>query len=187
MEKCNANETTSVSVTRGSGSFTESAHATGVYTATCIDCSGNVKWTEDFRNVVTTQGKNYLLDQLFSASSTNVFRMGLKGAGTESGTGTYASHAAWVEITAYTGTRGTPTFSAASASSKSTSVAVSFTINGNATVAGCFLVMAPTLTTLGTVNDTSATGAVLYSAGDFTVSKVVSSGDTLNVSYTASL
>jgi hypothetical protein len=49
------------------------------------------------------------------------------------------------------------------------------------------LVMAPTATTLGTAGDTAATGAVLYSAGDFAASKSVTSGDTLNVSYTASL
>jgi hypothetical protein len=187
MEKCNAAETSSVSVIRGNGFFSEDAHATGTYTMTCFDKNGQLKWAEEFSNVVVTQGKNYLLDQSFSASATNVLRMGLKGTGTETGTGTYTSHPAWTEITAYSGSRGTPTFSAASSGSKSTSSAVVFSITGTATVAGCFLAMAPTATTLGTVGDTSATGAVLYSAGDFSSSKSVSNGDTLNVSYTASM
>lgn len=187
MEQCNSNEMTDASVIRGSGSFQEQAEAHGRYTFTCVGIDGNVKWTEEFDNVVVTQGKNYLLDQSFSASATNVIRLGLKATGTETGTGTYTSHASWAEVTVYTGSRGTPTFSAAASGSKATTTAVAFAINGTATVTGAFLVMAPTATTLGTVGDTAATGAVLYSAGDFAAAKSVTSGDTLNVSYTASL
>jgi hypothetical protein len=187
MEKCNALELVDASVVRGSGSFIETANAEGVYTVTCIGADGNIKWSEDIQNTVVTQGKNYLLTLMTSASSTNVLRMGLKGTGSAASTDTYTSHAGWSEVTAYTGSRGTPAWSASSGGSISTSSAVSFSINGTATVAGCMLVMAPTATTLGTAGDTAATGAVLYSAGDFAASKSVTSGDTLNVSYTASL
>lgn len=188
MEKCNAIEASGASIIRGSGEFVEGAKASGVYHITCVGADGQVKWTDVVQNLVTTQGKNYLLDQGFTASATNVLRMGLKGTGTPQATDTYTSHASWAEITTYTGSRGTPSFSAASAGSKSTSAAVSYSINGTATVSGCFLAMAPTATTLGTVGDTAATAAVLYSAGNFTGGdKSVTSGDTLNVSYTASL
>lgn len=187
MEKCISSVASDAAIIFGSGAHNESISASGVYTATCIDENGHIKWEEDFHNVVCIQGKNYLLDQSFASSSTNVIRVGLKGTGVEPNTGTYTTHAAWAEITTYSGSRGTPAFSAASAGSKSTSSAVSFAINGTATVAGCFVVMASTATTLGTIGDVAATGAVLYSAGDFASSKGVSSGDTLNVSYTASL
>lgn len=190
MEKCNANEMTGGFVVRGlPGPHAEVANATGVYTATLIGADGQVKWTDTFNNDVTTTGKNYLLNQGFAASSTNVMRIGLKGTGTvNAATDTYTTHAGWAEITVYTGSRATPTFSTASAGSKTTSTAAVFNINGSATVAGCFLAMAPTATTLGTIGDTAATGAVLYSAGNFTGGdKIVSNGDTLNVTYTASL
>lgn len=187
MEKLNAADDMNVAVVRGSGGFSEKTEAHGTYTVTCIGADGQVKWTDVIENTVMTLGKNYLLDQGFAASSTNVLRMGLKGAGAEAVGNTYASHSPWAEITTYTGSRATPTFSAASSGSKTTSSVAVFNINGTATVAGCFMVMAPTATTLGTIGDTSATGAVLYSAGDFSSAKSVTSGDTLNVTYTASL
>lgn len=187
MEKCFSKDQSEATLIRGSGEFIESAKAEGIYTITCYDKNGIVKWEDKFENTVVTQGKNYLLTLLTSASSTNILRMGLKGTGTVSASDTYTSHAGWAEITAYSGSRGTPAWSASSAGSVSTSSAVSFSITGTATVTGCFMAMAPTATTLGTIGDTTATGAVLYSAGDFSSSKSVSSGDTLNVSYTASL
>jgi hypothetical protein len=187
MERCDATESIGVSVTRGVTGFNEEANATGWYTAQCFGADGQLKWEEEFQNLVVTQGKNYLLDQGFAASSTNVLRMGLKLVGTALAADTYASHSSWAESTVYSGSRATPAFSAASAGSKTTSSVAVFNINGTATITGCFLVMAPTTTTLGTIGDTSATGAVLYSAGDFSASKSVTSGDTLNVTYTAAL
>jgi hypothetical protein len=191
MEKCNAAEATGVSVVRGSGTFTEQARATGVYTATLVGTDGQVKWTETFDNLVTTQGKNFLLDTAFAGSANNVRMSLITSATTPLVTDTYATPTGGT-TEAGSGvigtTRPTPSFSAASAGSKATSSAVSFSIVGSATISGCMLVMAATLGTLATVGNTATSGGVLYSAGTFSGgSKAVTNGDTLNVTYTASL
>jgi hypothetical protein len=109
--------------------------------------------------------------------------MGLKGTGTALVTDTQASHT-WLEVglanaPTYSGTRKTPTFSAAAAGVKSTSVPVVFTMTGSGTIAGCFINIGGS----ATIDDTTGT---LFSAGDFTAgSKIVTSGDTLSVSYSA--
>jgi hypothetical protein len=90
-----------------------------------------------------------------------------------------ASHAGWTENTSYSNsTRVAPTFGTASAGSLATT-ATAFNINGTATIAGCFMV---------TNSTKSGTTGILYSAGSFTGgNKSVTSGDTLNVTYTASV
>ena len=92
---------------------------------------------------------------------------------------TMGSHAGWSEFTSYSeATRPAPTWSAASSGSKATT-ATSFSINGSGTVAGAFM-------TTGSAK--SGTTGTLYSAGNFTGgSRTVASGDTLNVTYTATL
>lgn len=191
MEKCSAIESTGASLVRGSGSFSENAEAHGIYSVQCIGSNGKVKWTETFDNIVVNQGKNYILDQGFGTSPAgNIVRMGLISSATTPVIGDlYATHAGTTEISCYGATRPTPTFNSSSGGSKATTSAVTFNITSTATVAGCMIVMGPTAsaTTLSTVSDTSATGGVLYSAGNFGAAKSVTSGDTLNVSYTASL
>lgn len=141
--------------------------------------NGKVIHEETFPNLVTTAGKNIALDTYLAGSTyTAAFKLGLKGTGSAAAGDTLASHAGWSEVTAYTGNRGTPSWSSASGGSKATSAAVSFSINGTATVAGAILVHGGS----ATPGDT-ATGT-LFSAGDFGASRSVISGDTLNVSYT---
>jgi hypothetical protein len=160
-------------------SIGEDLNVVGTYTMECIGADGQVKWTETFKNTVMTAGKNLLLDTYLGGSSyTAAFKVGLKGAGTQVIGDTLASHAGWAEITAYSGSRPTPAFSAASSGSKATSAAAAFSINGTATVAGAMLVHAGSATPGET-----ATGT-LFSAGDFSGSRSVVNGDTLNVSYT---
>jgi hypothetical protein len=166
----------------------EAANIHGHYIVTCLDKTGKVKWEESFDNVVTTVGKNLTLDNILNTSataSTNVY-MGLKGTGTAVIGDTMASHASWSElnITASSGARLAPTFSAASSGSKTTSSAVSFSITaaGPTTVAGVFIVLGSTA-----VVTNGSTAGTLFSAGDFASSRSVVSGDTLNVTYTASL
>lgn len=161
----------------------EQANATGVYTVECIGADGQVKWSETFKNLVTTVGKNDLLDKYLSGSSyTAAWYLGLvngSSSPTYDAADTMSSHAGWTEVTAYSeSTRPAPSFNAASGGSKSSS-ATAFSINGTATVAGAFL----------TSNSTkSGTSGILYSAGNFSGgNRSVVSGDTLNVTYTASV
>jgi len=165
----------------------ESGEAHGRYVVECFDKDGKLKWKDTIENIVTTVGKNNLLDQYLGGSAyTATVRMGLKGTGTAVAAATQASHASWLEqggtnAPTYTGNRPTVAFSAASAGSKATSAAVSFAITGTGTVHGCFINMN------GSATKDDTTG-VLYSAGDFSGgSKAVSNGDTLNVTYTATI
>lgn len=168
------------------GTVAETVEAHGVYHAELIGADGAVWWTDTIDNLVTAAGKNDLLDKyLAGATYTAAPRMGLKGAGTAVVADTMGSHAGWSELgganaPAYSGNRPVPAFAAASAGAKATSAAVSFVFTSGGTVAGAFLVMAG----LATKDDTTG---VLYSAGDFAGgSRTVQTGDTLNITYTAS-
>jgi len=157
----------------------------GYYTAVCYDANGNVKWEEDIHNVVTTVGKNATLDGILGNSAQGAVVMGLKGTGTAVAADTMSSHATWLEVglanaPTYSGNRPAPTFSAASAGSKTTSSAVSFSMTGTGTVAGCFINIG------GSATKDTTTG-ILFSAGDFSSSKSVVNGDTIAVTYTATL
>lgn len=158
----------------------------GRYTIECRDADGNLKWSDEFNNLVTTVGKNAMLDQYLAGSawSTGTVYMGLKGTGSAAAGDTMASHAGWSElnITATSGARLAMTFSAASSGSKVTSSAVSHSITaaGPTTVAGVFVVVG------GSATNANTTGT-LFSAGDFSSSRSVVSGDSLNVTYTVSV
>ena len=152
------------------------------FKVTCRDKHGNVKWEEDFLNLVVTVGKNKLLDEMFAGSAyTAAWYMGLvdsSGFSAYAAGDTMSSHAGWAESTAYSNAnRPTMAFSAASAGSKATSSAVVFNINGTATIKGVFVV---------TNNTKGGTTGTLYSAGSFSADRSVVNGDTLNVTWTAS-
>lgn len=175
-----------------SGVFLEKGHLEGRYSVECIGSDGQVKWTEEFDNLVTTVGKNLALDTFLAGSAYTVVGpyMGLinGSAGSAAIGDTMASHAAWLEVgganqPTYSGTRKTVSWSSAAAGSKTTSAAASFAITGSGTVGGCFLVFGA-----GASSTIDNTGGTLYSAGAFSGgSKTVANGDTLNVTYTASL
>jgi hypothetical protein len=157
----------------------------GHYTAVCYSVDGFVKWSDDIENLVTTVGKNFTLDTTLGNTAGGAVVMGLKGVGTAAVTDTQASHPTWLEVglanaPTYAGNRPTPSFSAASAGSKTTSSAVSFSITSTGTVAGCFINIG------GSATKDSTTGT-LFSAGDFSSTKAVVSGDTIAVTYTATL
>ena len=145
------------------------------YKIECVDKHGNLKWVEEFENLVTTVGKTDIIDKYFKgATYTAAFFCGLKGTGTAVVGDTLASHAGWAEVTPYAGNRPAITFGTTSGGSN-TATAVAFTINATQTVAGAFIC---------TVN--TGTSGTLYSAGDFAASRSVISGDTLNVTLTVS-
>lgn len=146
------------------------------YHVECLGPDGELKWVEDIDNLVTTVGKNDLLDKYFKGSAyTAGWFLGLAGTGTKAVGDTAASHAGWAEVTPYAGNRPGITFGTSSAGSN-TATAVSYTINATATVAGAFVQSVNTGTT-----------GILYSAGDFAASRSVLSGDTLNVTLTVSV
>lgn len=157
----------------------------GTYHAVCYDADGNIKWEDDIKNLVTTVGKNFTLDTTLGNTAGGAVVMGLKGTGTAAVTDTQSSHAGWLEVglanaPTYSGNRPTPSFSAASAGSKTTSSAVSFSMTSTGTVAGCFINIG------GSATKDNTTGT-LFSAGDFSSSKAVVNGDTIAVTYTATL
>lgn len=158
----------------------EGTDVSGFYKVECRDAAGNLKWTDDFKNTVVTQGKNNMLDTYFAGISyTAAWYMGLvDGASTPSysATDTLLTHAGWTENTDYTGNRAAVSWNAASGGSKVTTP-TAFSITGTATIAGALMCTVAT-----------GTSGILYSVGNFTGgSRAVASGDTLNVTYTTTL
>lgn len=188
MEKANGTDTCGATVARGAGAG-EQAHASGWYQVECRAADGALRWTDRIDNLVTTAGKNDALDKyLAGAGYSAAWYLGLisaTGYASVAAADTMAAHAGWLEAgganapTYSQTTRPAPAFAAAASGSKATSAAVAFSITGSGTVKGCFLASTST-------KDGNA--GVLYSAGLFAAGdKAVSSGDSLSVSYTASL
>jgi hypothetical protein len=162
------------------------------YDFECRDKDGNLKWTDSFENLVTTQGKNDLLDKYFAGSAyTAAWYLGLISSvsyTTGPAVGDTAANMntsnAWREAQGATnlpdyvaGTRPAISFgTAASGGSKTAAAAVSFTFSSGGTVKGAFI---------GSTNTKGATTGILYSAGTFT-DKVVATNDVLNVTVTVS-
>lgn len=186
-EKMGMGDFVDATVTRNAGS-TEQVNVDGVYTATCYDAQGNEKWSDVIQNLTTNVGRASLNDAYLGNTAAGAIVMGLKGTGTAAYADTQSSHATWNEVgganaPTYSGTRKTPTFSASTTANpavKATSAAVVFTMTGSGTVAGAFI-------NVGGSSTIDSTTGVLFSAGDFTAgSKTVTSGDTINVTYTLS-
>lgn len=147
------------------------------YKVECIGADGEVKWTEEYTNLVTTVGKTDIIDKYFKGSAyTAGWFLGLKGTGSAAVGDTLASHAGWTEVTPYTGNRSAITFGTTSGGSNTaTAVSYAITLAGPTTVAGAFVCSVNT-----------GTAGTLYSAGDYAVSRSVVSGDTLNTTLTVS-
>ena len=166
----------------------------GRYHVVCRDADGNIKWEDEFPNLVNAVGKQLMLDTLLSGVSyTTVgpFLGLISGASpTFAASDTMTSHGGWTEFTNYTvggsAVRGTASFTSATSSgttpsnvtTKSAS-AITYTITGaGGTVGGCFLV-----TGSGAVSTQNSTAGTLYSAGAFATAKVTTAGDTVSVTY----
>ena len=133
------------------------------------------------------------MDSYFANTGGGAVVMGLGGAnGSSTFTPAYgdtqSSHAGWYEVggtnaPTYSGTRKTPSFSAATTANPSvlsTSAAVVFSMTGSGTVYGAFI-------NVGGSTAIDNTTGTLFSIGAFTAgSKTVTSGDTINVTYTLS-
>ena len=164
----------------------------GQYIVECRDAAGNLKWEEEFPNLVVAVGKELMLNTLLRTSGTYTTVgpfLGLINNSTTFAAADTMTSKTWTELTTYTvggsGVRGTAVFAAATSSgttpsnvTTSTATAITYTMTGTATVYGCFLV-----TGTGAVSTISSTAGTLYSEGNFSTAKTVTSGDTVTVTY----
>jgi len=166
----------------------------GFYKVVCRDAAGKLKWEDEFPNLVVAVGKQLMLDTLLRGSAYTVVgpflgltKVSLTPAATDTMTTLVTTNVA--ELTTYTvggnAVRGTASFAASTSSgatpsnvTTSTATAITYTMTGSATVYGCFLV-----TGSGAVSTLSSTAGTLYSEGNFSTSKTVTSGDTVTVTY----
>jgi hypothetical protein len=162
--------------------FDDVLKLTGFYQVVCRDARGHIKWEDEIRNLVTTVGKNDMLDKYFAGSTYTASPfMGLvdnAGFSAYNAADTMASHAGWAENVDYDeATRPAVTFGAAAAGVKATSAACVFTISASVTIKGCFIT---------TVSTKSGTTGILYSVGNFSGGdRAVVDNDTISASYSA--
>jgi hypothetical protein len=172
----------------------ETVGVEGYYHVVCRDADGNLKWEEEFPNLVNAVGKQLMLDTLLKGSAYTVvgpFLGLISGASpTFTAADTMTSHAGWTEFVNYTvggsAVRGTAVFASATSTgttpsnvTTSAASAITYTITGaGGTVGGCFLV-----TGTGAVSTQNNTSGTLYSAGAFATAKVTTAGDTVSVTY----
>jgi hypothetical protein len=166
----------------------------GFYKVECRDAVGNLKWDEEFPNLVVAVGKQLMLDTLLRGTSYSVTGpfLGLISNSTTFAAADTMTSKTWTEFTNYTvsssAVRGTAVFTASTSTgttpsnvTTSAAAAITYTITGaGGTVYGCFLV-----TGTGAVNTQSSTAGTLYSEGNFSVAKAVTAGDTVSVTYSS--
>lgn len=192
MEKLEVADRGGASVVRGTA-HDERVEARGVYVVECIGADGQLKWRDKAQNLVTTVGKNEVLDKALAGSSYTVVGpyLGLISSISYSAivvSDTMSSHGGWSEAggtnpPTYSGSRKTAVWAGASSGSKALAAPLSFGITNSGTVKGCFMVFGSAAT-----NAVDGTAGILLSAGLFAGGdKAVANGDTLNVSYSLGL
>ena len=181
-----------VATLQANANIPEGMGVEGFYHVECRDAAGNLKWEEEFPNLVVAVGKQLLLDTLLRTSGTYTTTgpfLGLINNSTTFAAADTMTSKTWTELTTYTvggsAVRGTAVFAASSSTGStpsnvttSTATAITYTMTGSATVYGCFLV-----TGSGAVSTLSSTAGVLYSEGNFATAKTVTSGVTVSVTY----
>jgi len=181
-----------VATLQANASIPEGMGIDGYYKVECRDADGKLKWNEEFPNLVVAIGKQLMLDTLLRTSGTYTTVgpfLGLISNSTTFAAADTMTSKTWTELTTYTvsssAVRGTAVFAASTSSgttpsnvTTSTATAITYTMTGSATVYGCFLV-----TGSGAVSTISSTAGTLYSEGNFSTAKTVTSGDTVSVTY----
>lgn len=187
-EKAKSTDLVSSTVQKGKG-VTEGIRGGGVFTVTCHDKDGNLKWEAKSPNLVVNVGLQDMNAKYFAGSGyTAAWYIGLYGAASSNdpaASDTMSSHAGWTEVTDYSqSTRPAATFGTATTADPSvidnSGSPAAFSINGTTTVGGAFLT---------SDNTKGGTSGTLFSASDFQSpgDRSVVSGDTINVTYTFSL
>lgn len=142
--------------------------------------AGKLIGMHQFKNGITNEGKDHILDVGFhAASQITTWYVGLidnSGFSALAAGDTMSSHAGWSESTAYDeATRVEWTEGAASSQSITNATALTFTMNATATIYGIFI-------TSGSAK--SGTSGTLWSTGAFSSPVAVASADELKVTYT---
>ena len=148
----------------------------GVFKVDVYDKYGVWKWSSEGENIVTNVGLDHLLDVLLGgATAKDPWYVGLKNTGTPVAGDTLASHGSWTENSNYTGNRQAYVEAASSGQSvTNTASKASFSIDTDTqAITGAFLAGAAT-----------GTADVLLCVADFSLTKNVDNGDTLQVTYT---
>jgi len=188
INKVGIGDVCDASVTRSSGNNAAFGIA-GRYEVKCHDKEGSLKWEDSIENLVVNTGLTITLNGSLTNTAQGAVFMGLKGSYSVVAGTTMALLAADTtngELIGYTvggsAVRASPTFTAVAAgvTNISPTAAQVFTIVTGQTVFGCFLV-----TGTGATNAQRSNTGQLFSAGNFSSSKVVAPGDTLSVTYTA--
>lgn len=159
----------------------------GVFTVECYDAAGQLKWKDEFHNLVVKQGLKDMNDKYFTGSGyTAAWYIGLidnSPTPSLSANDTSSSHAGWVEFTGYSqANRPTLSFGASTTADPSviTTSSAAFSITSTATIYGAFVI------SNSTKGGTGGSPIVLFSEGAFAATRSVVNGDTLNVTYSLS-
>jgi len=147
----------------------------------CHDKFGNLKWVDDFHNLVVNVGLDDALTQYFKGSGyTAAFYVGLTDdTPTPAAGDTMASHGGWVEVTAYDeAVRQTLTLGAVSGQSVDNSASkATFTVSANNTTIGGLFVT--------TDSTKGGAGGTLYGVGALTAGdKTIDDDDVLTGTVT---
>lgn len=166
---------------KGNAKMGGGSKITGRWSIVCRDPQGNIKWTEEYDNLVTNAGLDHALDtELSGGTQVTSWFVGLTdGTPTAAAGDTSASHAGWTEVTGYDeATREAWVDGGVASQSVSNSASpAQFTItSGSTTVGGAFLI---------SVSTKGGSTGVLYAVGAFTGGdKVLGAADTLDVTAT---
>jgi hypothetical protein len=102
--KAKSTDVVGASVQKGKA-VSEGIKGGGVFTVTCFDKDGNLKWEAKSHNLVVNVGLADMNDKYFSGSGyTAAWYLGLYGSGATNDPAagdTMASHAGWTEVTDY--------------------------------------------------------------------------------------
>lgn len=149
-----------------------------------FDRFGRFKGRYKFRNGITDEGKDKILDDMFNdgtQTANNSWFIGLidlSGFTALADTDTMASHAGWNEFTSYSEANRVAWGSGAAASQSTTNATpATFNISGSGTVKG---VLVPTNNTKG------GSSGTLWATALFAADVPVTNGDQLKVTYTVS-
>lgn len=152
----------------------------GVFRITCRRPDGSIRWTEETKNLVTYQGIQKVLDDVFAGGTDArvlTWYLGLCAASpTPAATDTLASHVGWTEFTSYSGDRKAWTEVRTAQQMTNSAAKATFTLTADGcTIGGAFLCGAAT-----------GTSAPLMSVSAFASNKSGDTNDVLEVTYTFS-